>query len=174
LLAASLSIERICWPQRPRYGPGAATQGHHIREQALGLEHPAIATSLNLLANLSRDQGQYQQAEAFYLRALSLRRQFLKQEHPDIAETLHDLAQFRERQQQLTEALSLYQQALSIWQQALRSHHPKITQTRQRLCALLQALGRTEEAAALEASSDQARQEDGETNTSSDVIGTAG
>lgn len=118
-----------------------------IREQALGSEHPAIATSLNLLANLFRDQGQYQQAEAHYQRALLLRQQSLTQEHPDIAETLYDLAQLRERQQQLTEALSLYQQALSIREQALVSHHPKTTETRQRLCAVLQALSRTEERA---------------------------
>jgi len=125
-----------------------------IREQALGPEHPAIAYPLNMLANLARDQGRYQQADALYQRALLLRQQSLDHGHPDIAETLHDLALLRERQQRLTEALSLYQQVLSMREQALMSHHPKTTETHERLCAVLQALGRTEEAVIIGTSSD--------------------
>ncbi|HEU5373950.1 MAG TPA: tetratricopeptide repeat protein [Ktedonobacteraceae bacterium] len=122
-----------------------------ILDQAPGSHPPHIAHLLNGLGNLTREQGHYEQAEALYQRALALRQKHLDPQHLAIAETLHDLALLRERQQQLAEALSLYRQALSIREQALGSHHPKTTETCQRLCAVLQALGRTEEAAALEA-----------------------
>jgi tetratricopeptide (TPR) repeat protein len=146
----------------------------HIREQALGPHHPLLAHPLTGLASLYREQGQYRQADALYQRALSIRLEHQGPEHLDIAETLQGLARLRQMQGQLTEALSLYQQALPIREQALGSHHPKTTETSQRLHAVLHALGRTEETADLEASSDLAKQEDGKTNTSSDAIGTAG
>jgi len=121
-----------------------------IREQALGSEHPQVADTLNGLANLSREQGQYEQADTLYQRVLSLRQQSLGSEHPEFAETLQDLARLRLMQYHDTEALSLYQQALAIREQALGVHHPKTCETRERLWAVLSALGKTQEAAALE------------------------
>ena len=122
----------------------------HIREHTLGPQHPDVAEPLHGLANLSRERGQYEHAEALYHRALSIRRQsLLGSQHPEVAETLQDLARLRQMQHHDTEALLLCQQALAIREQALGAQHPKTCETRARLRALLNALGKTQEAAAL-------------------------
>ena len=48
-----------------------------IWETALGPEHPDVATSLNNLAMLYYDQGQYAKAEPLYQRALAIREKAL-------------------------------------------------------------------------------------------------
>jgi tetratricopeptide (TPR) repeat protein len=64
-----------------------------IREQALGANHPDVATSLNNLANLyQRAQGQYSKAEPLYQRSLAIREQALGANHPDVAVSLNNLA----------------------------------------------------------------------------------
>ncbi len=144
-LASCLNnLGELAWEQRKYEQAESFNQrALHILEQAEGPHHPHVASILNGLANVSRDQGHYEQADALYQRVLMIRREHLGPGHSDMADTLHDLARLRELQQQHTEALSLYQQALSMREQALGSHHSKTTATRQRLCAVLQALGRT-------------------------------
>ncbi|MCP4307664.1 MAG: tetratricopeptide repeat protein, partial [bacterium] len=53
-----------------------------ILEKVLGAEHPAVATSLNNLAELYRDQGRYDEAEPLYRRALAILEKGLGPEHP--------------------------------------------------------------------------------------------
>ncbi|MBA2682352.1 MAG: tetratricopeptide repeat protein [Ktedonobacteraceae bacterium] len=69
-----------------------------IREQALGGEHPHIATSLHNLALLYRDQARYEQAELLFKRALAISAQALSDEHPDTATTLYCLADLYQAQ----------------------------------------------------------------------------
>jgi endogenous inhibitor of DNA gyrase (YacG/DUF329 family) len=73
---------------------------------------------------------QYQKAESFYHRALSIREQHLGQHHPQTAQTLHDLARFRQQQGKLDEARSLAERALSIRSQVLGDDHPQTVATR--------------------------------------------
>jgi tetratricopeptide (TPR) repeat protein/transcriptional regulator with XRE-family HTH domain len=129
-----------------------------IWEQSLGPHHPQLAHALSALANLSRNQGRYEQAEPIYLRALAIRQEHLGPQHIEFAETLQDLALLREMQQHLSEALPLYQQALTIREQVLGAEHPKTLDTRQRLYSVLHTLGKAEEAAALVARLDPAKQ----------------
>jgi tetratricopeptide (TPR) repeat protein len=56
-----------------------------IREEVLGPEHPATATSLNSLALLLRDQGDLAGARRLFKRALAIRKKILGPEHPDTA-----------------------------------------------------------------------------------------
>jgi tetratricopeptide (TPR) repeat protein len=63
-----------------------------IREQSLGPQHRAVATSLNNLAGLYHSQGRYAEAEPLYQLALAIRRQMLGAEHPDVATSLSNLA----------------------------------------------------------------------------------
>ena len=53
-----------------------------IEEKALGPEHPDVATSLNNLAELYRDQGKYGEAEPLYQRALAIDEKALGPDHP--------------------------------------------------------------------------------------------
>ena len=121
-----------------------------IWEQRLGPDRSMVAGPLHGLALLYTEQKNYEQAESLLQRALQVRRRALGPHHPDTADSFAHLARFHQMQQRFTEALSLYQQALAIREQALGAAHPKTVETRQHLRVVLQALGKTEEAAALE------------------------
>ncbi|MCK5661163.1 MAG: tetratricopeptide repeat protein, partial [Methanosarcinales archaeon] len=56
---------------RARYGEAEPIykRALEIREKVIGTEHPDVATNLNNLAGLYRDQGKYQMAEPLYKRA---------------------------------------------------------------------------------------------------------
>ncbi len=58
----------------------------------LGPEHPKVATSLNNLAELYREQGRYEEAEPRYNRSLAIREKVLGPEHPAVALSLNNLA----------------------------------------------------------------------------------
>ena len=63
-----------------------------IREKTLGPEHSDTATSLNNLADLLRDQGDFAGARPLHERALAIRERALGSEHPDTATSLNNLA----------------------------------------------------------------------------------
>ena len=62
------------------------------RERTVGPDHPDVATSLNNLAVLYLDQGQYAQAEPLYQRSLAIWEKALGPEHPNVATSLNNLA----------------------------------------------------------------------------------
>jgi tetratricopeptide (TPR) repeat protein len=66
--------------------------------------HPAVAVTLNGLANVYRDQGRYGEAEPIYRRALRIRENTLEAEDSAIAETLTDLAKMLRKVGRIAEA----------------------------------------------------------------------
>src|SRR5207302_1473056 len=54
--------------------------------------HPDYATSLNNLACVCDDQGNFAKAEPLYVEALAIRKQALGEKHPDYAPSLNNLA----------------------------------------------------------------------------------
>jgi tetratricopeptide (TPR) repeat protein len=54
-----------------------------IVEKQLGPDHPHVATSLNNLALLLQDQGNYAAAEPLYRRAIAILEKTLGPEHPN-------------------------------------------------------------------------------------------
>lgn len=90
-----------------------------IREQVLGLEHPDVVQSLELLAGVYHKQGQYAEEEPLFQRIISYQKQTLGPRHPDVAKSLHGLGKLYYRQGRYAEAEPLLQQALSIYGQAL-------------------------------------------------------
>ncbi|GAC1349359.1 MAG: FxSxx-COOH system tetratricopeptide repeat protein [Ktedonobacteraceae bacterium] len=83
-----------------------------IYEQALGPDHPGVATSLDSLASVYREQGKYAEAEPLYLRALHIRERVLGPDHPDVASSLNSLALLYYEQSMYIEAEPLYLHAL--------------------------------------------------------------
>ena len=73
-----------------------------------------MATSLNNLAELYRDQGQYAQAEPLYKRSLAIREKALGPDHPDVATSLNNLAVLYNAQGQYAQAEPLYKRSLAI------------------------------------------------------------
>jgi CHAT domain-containing protein/tetratricopeptide (TPR) repeat protein len=94
-----------------------------IREKTLGPAHPAVAQSLNSLAELYRVQLQYSQAEPLFQRALAIREKALDPDHLDMSQSLNNLAFLYYEQGQYDQAKPLFQRALAIREKALGSDH---------------------------------------------------
>ncbi|MFQ5917529.1 MAG: tetratricopeptide repeat protein, partial [Candidatus Binatia bacterium] len=81
--------------QQGRYSEAAkvAKESLKVAENTFGLQHPAVATSLNNLAEIYRVQGRYAAAEPLYKRALAIREKALGPDHPAVATSLNNLAE---------------------------------------------------------------------------------
>jgi tetratricopeptide (TPR) repeat protein len=100
-----------------------------IREQTLGLEHPATALSLNDLALLLKDQGDFAGARPLVERALAIYEKALGPEHPHTATTLNNLASLLYDQGDLAAARPLFGRALAIREKTLGPEHPDTATT---------------------------------------------
>ena len=85
-----------------------------VAEKAVGPHHPAVATSLNNLAELYRAQGQYAQAEPLYKRSLAIREKALGPDHPNVATSLENMAALYRKIGRTKEAESLDKHAARI------------------------------------------------------------
>jgi hypothetical protein len=56
-----------------------------IREKALGPDHPEIAFTLTLLANIAYYRQDFAKAEPLYQRAIAMLEKTLPPEHPQVA-----------------------------------------------------------------------------------------
>ncbi|GJQ58361.1 MAG: tetratricopeptide repeat protein [Candidatus Scalindua sp. AMX11] len=97
-----------------------------IKEKALGLDHPSVATTLNNLANLYREQGKYEEVEPLYKRSLEIKEKTLGSDHPSVAETLNNLACLYRKQGKYEESEPLYKHALDILRRTFPNGHPNI------------------------------------------------
>ena len=121
-----------------------------LKEKALGLEHPDVATSLNNLALLHISQSKYGEAEPLYQRSLAILEKTLGPEHPHMAISLNNLALLYRVQGRHGEAEPLYQRCLTILEKALGPEHPNVAQTLENYAALLRETGRTVDAAKMD------------------------
>ena len=77
-----------------------------------------MATGLNNLAGLYREQGKYTQAEPLYQRSLAIREKALGQEHLDVATSLENYAVLLRKMNRAAEAEKMEARA-----QAIRAKH---------------------------------------------------
>jgi tetratricopeptide (TPR) repeat protein len=112
----------------------------------LGEEHPAVAASLNNLAELYRAQGRYDDAEPLYLQALQLVRSLLGEQHPNMAASLNNLALLYQSQGHYEDAEPLYLQALQLRRSLFGEEHPNVATSLNNLALLYQSQGRYEDA----------------------------
>ena len=85
-----------------------------VVEKALGPDHPQVATSLNSLAALYRNQGLYGDAEPLFKRSLAIVEKALGPEHPDVATSLENYADLQRKTGRDTEAAKLEARAKAI------------------------------------------------------------
>ena len=97
-----------------------------IREEALGPEHPAVASSLNGVAAILRRQGKLDEALAHHRRALAIRESALGPRHPMVASSLNNMSNVLVQQGQTTEARLALEKALAIREEVLGPTHPKL------------------------------------------------
>jgi tetratricopeptide (TPR) repeat protein len=112
-----------------------------IKEQVLGPQHPATATSLNNLGGLLQAQGELAAARPLYERALAIRKAVLGPQHPATATSLNNLGGLLRAQGDLAGARPYYERALDIREQALGPQHPDTALSLNNLGALLDDLG---------------------------------
>src|SRR5215831_15374365 len=92
-----------------------------IAEKALGLDHPAVAVELNLLAMLYVQLGRYADAEPLYKRALAI-----PGDLDVVAESLNRLAMLYVPLGHYADAEPLLKRSLAIREKALGPDHPDV------------------------------------------------
>ena len=83
-------------------------------QQALGPQHPDVASSYNNLANIVRAQGNLRQAKEYHELALAIREKTLGLQHPDVASSYNNLANVLNDQGDLKEAKEYYLSLIHI------------------------------------------------------------
>ncbi len=112
-----------------------------IREKELGPEHPDTTESLNNLAMLLDDIGDYAEAESLYRRALAIREKSLGPEHLDTAESLSNLAMLLDETGYYAVAEPLYRRVLAIREKSLGPEHPDTAESLSNLAMMLNDKG---------------------------------
>ncbi len=112
-----------------------------LREEINGPEHPATAISLNNLAELYREIGDFLKAESLYRRALAIREKALGPEHPKTATSLGNLAALYYSSGDYTKAEPILRRTLAIREKALGPEHPDTATTLNNLALLCYSMG---------------------------------
>jgi tetratricopeptide (TPR) repeat protein len=108
---------------------------------------PAAGYLLGKAGRYLYQQGQYRDAEPFWVAALKVREKALGPEHPDVAASCNNLAGLYQDQGKYAEAERLYLRALAMWEKALGVSHPHFITVCNNLAKLYEAQGRKEDAA---------------------------
>ena len=150
----SLAIyERIRGPEHPEWPQGSQISAtftavkHSTRKPSRSISGhcpygkkrlariiPMCARTLNNLAWLYQQQGQYAKAESLYQRTLIIREKALGQSHPFVARTLDNLAGIYRRQGEYARAEALYQRALNIREKSPWPKSPCLPRVAQQSC----------------------------------------
>ena len=85
-----------------------------IAEEALGPDHPDVAQSLNNLAGLYHEQGNYALAEPLCERVLAIHEKALGHDHSSVATSLNNLARLYRVTDRKSEAEKLEKRAAAI------------------------------------------------------------
>lgn len=114
-------------------------------EKTSGHDHPDVATMLNILALVYRDQNKYKEAANLLNDALTIREKTLGENHPAVAATLNNLAVLYGKRGKYKDAEPLCKRALEIREKVLGSDHPDVAKQLNNLALLCQNQGKYEE-----------------------------
>jgi tetratricopeptide (TPR) repeat protein/nucleoside phosphorylase len=120
-----------------------------IYERQRGPDHPLVASTLNNLALLYREEGKYEEAKIYLDRSLGIREQRLSdlaQSYGDTAQSLSNKASVYQRQGNYAEAESLYKKALGFNQLVYGQDHSEVATVMNNLAGLYELQGRYPEA----------------------------
>ncbi len=120
-----------------------------LRRQALGSDHPDVATSMNHLAEVMYFKGDYAGSEPLFREALAMRRKLPGSERLDVAESLNNLASTLRDQGELEEAEPLLRVALDVRRKLLGEESSDVAQSLNNLGRLLSDQGKFDEAESL-------------------------
>jgi tetratricopeptide (TPR) repeat protein len=95
-------------------------------------------------------QGQYDAAEAGFLRSLAIRQKTLGARHPDVATSLYYLSRLYRTQKRLQEAGEFLERSVAIWESILGPANVKVASNLYDLARLYRAQSRFDEAERIE------------------------
>ncbi len=121
-----------------------------LREQLLGPDHPRLAFSLNNLGATLLSQGHFDRAFEPLMRGLAIQRAALGPGHPQVGQSMANLAGLMAQRQHHGLALRIIEDAIRIIEQALGPDHPSLADLLNVDGFVLGALGRDEDALAIE------------------------
>ncbi|UMM35779.1 hypothetical protein L5515_008247 [Caenorhabditis briggsae] len=110
-------------------------------ENTIGHAHPDVATMLNILALVYRDQNKYKEAANLLNEALSIRN-----DDPHVAKQLNNLALLCQNQGKYDETEKYYKRALEIYESKLGPNQPEVTKTKNNLSSAYLKQGKYKEA----------------------------
>ena len=114
-------------------------------QRALSAESQ-VAASLNSLAVLYVQMGNYAAAEPLHQRSLAIVEKVHGKEHPVVAASLNNLANLYQEQGNYAEAEPLHQRSLAIKEKVLGQEHPDVAYSLHNLAALYVQMGNYAEA----------------------------
>ena len=120
-----------------------------ISQTVQGPDHPETGTSLNNLAGLLQDQGDYAGAEPLFRRALAIAEKAQGPDHPETGTSLNNLALLLQDQGDYAGAEPLYRRALAIAEKAQGPEHSVTLERMNALGQFLVETGQTEEGLSL-------------------------
>jgi class 3 adenylate cyclase/tetratricopeptide (TPR) repeat protein len=112
------------------------------REQALGAEHPDLATPLHKLGNVCEGMGRPAEAELIYRRMVAVREQAYDPEHPLVAEGLGCLGLFLLSAGRRAEAEPIIARTLVSYERTIGPDHPDLAHSLFHMALLYQRTGR--------------------------------
>jgi CHAT domain-containing protein len=118
-------------------------------EKKRGPKDKSIADVAAELADLHRQAGRLEKADAYALRALTIRDESLAPTHPDRAESRAILGRIREERGDAPGAKKLHEEALAMREQAFGPEHPYVGSSLEDLADLARRQGQTAQAEAL-------------------------
>ncbi|AKB58702.1 tetratricopeptide repeat protein [Methanosarcina barkeri] len=117
-----------------------------ILEAEFGPEHLDVAKTLNNLAELYQEMGDYKEALPLYQKAFEIAEKIMGSKHPDIAVMLNNLASLYESMGEYNKALSFCHRALQIIKSSLAKEHPVVAAIQNNLAVIYSQIGKYEKA----------------------------
>ena len=108
----------------------------------MGKEHPYTLWAMHNLAEVYRNQGNYEEAEPLAAKTLEIRSRILSQKNPETLNTMKILADIYKKQDRYEEAEPLFVELVEISQGLLIEGHPGTVASMNELIQLYEAWGK--------------------------------
>jgi eukaryotic-like serine/threonine-protein kinase len=120
-----------------------------LTRNSFGEKHPSVASKLNKLSTVFREEGKYEEAESASRDAIQMSMAVLGEEHPLVALFTLNLGRVQLLRKEAADAEPLLRKAVTIRERAYPAGNWRIGEAKGLLGECLTALGRYEEAEAL-------------------------
>ncbi len=115
-------------------------QSRKLKLQFVGKEHPSYARSLNNVAGVLENQGEYGNALELYEESRALRARLLGEDHPDHGYSLYNLGHLNSKLRNWPAAMQQLKHCIRIWAKIFPAKYPKLVSARRLLAEAQKAV----------------------------------